>query len=205
MKKKKILIINIIIALLLIPTYTFAIDTSQYEPTSPADYSEFTDIGGNVISIIQYVGIIAGAIVLTIIGIKYMLGSVEEKAEYKKSMMPYIVGCAFLISSSSIVGIINNVLDEEKTETSDEEKTETSEETLRFGWEIVGSTENTCKYCTMCGKEITTFGEKLFQKCVDCEKNKGQIQYHNFCKTCGKRITSNEERHNLECNDCHDK
>ena len=116
MRKKIITILILNIILFCISTTTFAIDTSQYKPISPSGYSEFTNIGGSIISVIQYTGIILGAIVLTIIGIKYMLGSVEEKAEYKQTMMPFIVGCVFLMCTSAIVGIIADSITEKNND-----------------------------------------------------------------------------------------
>ena len=47
-----------------------------------------------------------------ILGIKYMIGSVEEKAEYKKSMIPYIIGILLLVSTSAIVGLIAQLTQE---------------------------------------------------------------------------------------------
>ena len=35
-----------------------------------------------------------------------MLGSLEEKAEYKKTMMPYIIGAVLVFAASAIAGII---------------------------------------------------------------------------------------------------
>ena len=43
---------------------------------------------------------------LVVIGIKYMMGSAEEKAEYKKTLMPYIIGAALVFAASAIAGII---------------------------------------------------------------------------------------------------
>ena len=37
---------------------------------------------------------------LTVIGIKYLMGSAEEKADYKKSLMPYVVGAALVFTAS---------------------------------------------------------------------------------------------------------
>lgn len=54
---------------------------------------------------------IAAIIGIAIIGLKYMLGSLEEKAEYKKTMLPYIVGCFMLMGTSIIIGIIKSVAD----------------------------------------------------------------------------------------------
>jgi len=110
MKKRIIFVLLIVLIILSNSSLILAVNTSQFKPLKPYGYSEFTKVGGNIISVIEYVGIIAGAIVLTIIGIKYMLGSVEEKAEYKKTMIPYIVGCAFIMCSSIFVGVIDNAI-----------------------------------------------------------------------------------------------
>ncbi len=37
-----------------------------------------------ILGTITVIGIVISAITLTVLGIKYMIGSVEEKAEYKK-------------------------------------------------------------------------------------------------------------------------
>ncbi len=55
---------------------------------------------GKLFSVIGTVGSILSVIILAGIGIKYMLGSVEEKAVYKKSMIPYIIGVAILFTGS---------------------------------------------------------------------------------------------------------
>ena len=35
-----------------------------------------------------------------------MMGSAEEKAEYKKTLMPYVIGAALVFAASAIAGII---------------------------------------------------------------------------------------------------
>ena len=35
-----------------------------------------------------------------------MTGSVEEKAEYKKTMLPYVIGAVILFGITSFIGII---------------------------------------------------------------------------------------------------
>ena len=43
-----------------------------------------------------------------ILGIKYMTGSAEEKAEYKKTMVPYLVGAVILFGAAAIAqGVIS--------------------------------------------------------------------------------------------------
>ena len=45
-----------------------------------------------IIGAIQIIGTVLSVVVLAILGIKYMLGSVEQRAEYKKSLKPYLIG-----------------------------------------------------------------------------------------------------------------
>ncbi len=59
-----------------------------------------------IVSAIQVIGIVLSVIMLMVIGIKYMVGSVEEKAEYKKTLVPYVVGALLLFTGSLIPQII---------------------------------------------------------------------------------------------------
>lgn len=65
-----------------------------------------TNIGGNIVTIVQVVGVVIAIIILLVIGIKYMIGSAEEKAEYKKTMIPYIVGAVLIFAGTSIVRVV---------------------------------------------------------------------------------------------------
>ena len=56
--------------------------------------------GRNIVGVLQAVGIILSVVMLTVIGIKYLMGSAEEKADYKKSLMPYVVGAALIFTAS---------------------------------------------------------------------------------------------------------
>ncbi len=61
-----------------------------------------TNIGNSILSIITSVGIVLAIVLIAILGIKYMMGSTEEKAEYKKSMIPYLVGAVLVFGASAI-------------------------------------------------------------------------------------------------------
>ena len=56
--------------------------------------------GKKIVGVLQAVGIILSVVMLTVIGIKYLMGSAEEKADYKKSLMPYVVGAALIFTAS---------------------------------------------------------------------------------------------------------
>lgn len=64
---------------------------------------------GNVLGIVQVIGSVVSVIILMAIGIKYMLGSVEEKAEYKKTLMPYLIGAALVFSGTTIPQILYQI------------------------------------------------------------------------------------------------
>lgn len=69
---------------------------------------KMSNLGNNIAKIVTTAGSIISVIVLVILGIKYMLGSSEEKAEYKKTLLLYIIGAAFVFAASTIASVIFN-------------------------------------------------------------------------------------------------
>ena len=74
--------------------------------SSDTDTTGIQNIGNQIVTIISTIGSIVSVIVLVVLGIKYMMGSAEEKAEYKKTLMPYIIGAGLVFAASAIAGII---------------------------------------------------------------------------------------------------
>ncbi len=62
-----------------------------------------------VIKLIQIVGSGIAIIMVIMLGIKYMLASPGEKADYKKTAVPILIGCILLFAASNIAGIIADV------------------------------------------------------------------------------------------------
>ena len=69
----------------------------------------FTAKAGNVVALIRNIAVIASVILISFLGIKYMLGSVEEKAEYKKSFIPLIVGAIVVVAATSRASLIFSI------------------------------------------------------------------------------------------------
>lgn len=66
-------------------------------------------IGGainSIIGLLQVTGSGIALIVITILGIKYILASPSEKADVKKSIMPIIIGCVLLFGGVQLAGAI---------------------------------------------------------------------------------------------------
>ena len=86
-------------------------DPNKYNPHNSNDEvpTEFTNVIGTITSIIQVVGIIISLIMIGLLGIKYMTGTVAERVDYKKTMIPYIA-CVILITCvSTIIKLINDL------------------------------------------------------------------------------------------------
>ena len=113
MDKKLLRIITVLSTILIILcmfSLSFAIE-------NPGDFSDkitqsgtedLEEVGGRIMGIIQVVGIIVSVVTLMILGIKYMMGSPEEKAADKKTMMPYVIGAVFLFAAVTIANAIFN-------------------------------------------------------------------------------------------------
>lgn len=112
MNKKTVKIVFAVIAFMMmisVGVSAFAFepgDITISEPTS----SEISNFGGRIIGAIQVVGVVVSVVILLVLGIKYMMGSAEEKAEYKKSMVPYLVGAVLIFAASTIANIIYNFI-----------------------------------------------------------------------------------------------
>ena len=76
-----------------------------------ADTSEIVAKAGRIIALIRNIAVIAGVILLSILGLKYMFGSAEEKAGYQKSFVPLIVGIVVVMSATTIASLIFNMID----------------------------------------------------------------------------------------------
>lgn len=102
-----ILIILITLMTLIIPNYCYAGtdlglgDLDKYEGTNPGS-TKLVSKANIIFAYIRNIGIVISVVMLVVIGIKYMIGSTEEKANYKETLWPYIIG-AFLLMTGSVL------------------------------------------------------------------------------------------------------
>lgn len=59
-----------------------------------------------VIGILQVAGTGISLIVISLLGIKYILASPSEKADVKKNILPILIGCVLLFAAVNIVSVI---------------------------------------------------------------------------------------------------
>ena len=63
-------------------------------------------LGGKIVGLIRVTGTILSVGILIVLGIKYMMGSAEEKAEYKKTLFPYFIGAVLIFAASNLATVI---------------------------------------------------------------------------------------------------
>lgn len=81
---------------------------NAYKPGSNTENTKLVEKGKIIISTIQIIGVVASVLALIVIGFRYMFGSVEDKANYKELLIPYIIGVVMLFSIITIVQVLYN-------------------------------------------------------------------------------------------------
>ena len=105
---KKALVMLAIITIIVISSGNINAITPDQITGSETEIEELKFID-NVTDLVRTVGSFIAVGALMVIGIRYMMGSTEERASYKKSMMPYIIGAVLLFAAVNITTIIYNV------------------------------------------------------------------------------------------------
>ena len=106
------------------PIYQIAdLNPGTYQPSGGTVDSDFVNkYTGRLTSVLFVVAVIVAIITIMIIGIKYIVGSVQEKADYKKNLMPVLIGILIISFLTAIIaGIANLATSVESTQQPDEE------------------------------------------------------------------------------------
>ena len=110
---KKVLIVLVLI-LICLQTFAFAVDDPDYfdpakNPLEAKDIKKTAKIANKVLKYIRYIGIVLAVIVLSVIGLRILLGSAEEKAKYMDYLRPFMIGCVLLVSATFIPQMISGM------------------------------------------------------------------------------------------------
>lgn len=112
--KKTILILGLIliVSLFVGTANVYATDVNAIISSMEGTSDMATDGNGiknalnNVIGLIQVAGTGISVVVVTMLGIKYLLASPSEKADVKKQIAPILIGCLLLFGAVNLVAII---------------------------------------------------------------------------------------------------
>ena len=108
------------VLLLIILSFTFVnisnaiqkeINPATYKPSlTTDDYKTATEKTVPIVNAITTVGMVVSVVMAVVLGIKYMLGSAEQKADYKNTMMPVIIGVILIFFASVVVRVIVTIV-----------------------------------------------------------------------------------------------
>ena len=109
-------ILAALMLVIMLVTFTTNIVMADFDASTVLDKMENNSNGnldddflakaGKIMGLIRNIAVIVGVIILMVIGVKFMLGSAEEKAEYKKSLMPLVVGIVIVMAAAQIVTMV---------------------------------------------------------------------------------------------------
>jgi len=109
-KISKVLIITLLIVvsfLSLSKVYAFNPDT--FKPSDPTGYQNFYNKAGVVLGVVRNIGAVVSVLGIAVLGLRYMWGSLEQKANYKETMFPFIIGIAMTVGATVIITIVQKV------------------------------------------------------------------------------------------------
>ena len=108
--KKTMKILTVLLLAIVLITFATNVFAAELDPAkltpSYGNSDGLQKKAGQIMGMIRNVAIVASVIIIMVLGVKYMLGSVEEKAEYKKSFMPLIIGIILVVSATTIASFI---------------------------------------------------------------------------------------------------
>lgn len=214
-----------ILILLFLCTYVNANVEGFIEYYKPNNYKTITDDNddfmskaGIILGWVKYIGIAVATITIAIIGIKYMFGSIEDKAEYKKTIMPYLIGCFLLVATPTILQTFTGEYEKSYSEMDAEEKAKVdvsklSDDEKRLEYMLHGVDSLSRKY----GKEeLSEYEKQLYVKIgsgirrrrnhiIGGNKTTFTRQMYGkiFCDYCGNKLTgTGNEFTEYKCNNC---
>lgn len=101
-------------------TITSSGANSSVDPIENPDYymptdttgknTKLIDIGNTIVGAIRIIGTVIAVVSLMVIGLRYMVGSTEEKANYKETMIPYLIGAVMIFTIPNLLGIIYDLV-----------------------------------------------------------------------------------------------
>ena len=159
--------------------------------------TDSVSVGNQILGIIQAV-ITVG--VLMILGIKYMIGSTEERASYKRSMLPAVVGTVLIFMALQVTTIIANFTDE---------AVGNGNTTSAFDYERDVDGNPVCRKC----KDTLSVGEQTRRKCDNCGEPTGQTKVEKpfdyerdvdgnpVCRKCKDTLSETEQQRGA-CANC---
>jgi len=113
MKKLSKVLSLVMVALILVSSSAYAavnLDNLDDTKINANATTAMEKIASPIIDFITNAAMVLAAVLIAVLGIKFMMGSAEEKAEYKKSMMPLLIGAILVFGAITIAKIVTGII-----------------------------------------------------------------------------------------------
>lgn len=85
-------------------------DLDKEVKTANVDTGSLMPTFAKVVKFLRNISILATVIMIIVIGLKYITGSAEQKADYMKSFIPLLVGAILVVGATSIASFIFSIM-----------------------------------------------------------------------------------------------
>lgn len=72
--------------------------------------SQIKTVSDQIYNILLAIGTVIAVIIGAILGIQFMVGSMDEKAKVKESLIPFVIGCVIIFGAFGIWKLIATIL-----------------------------------------------------------------------------------------------
>ena len=114
-KKRVVRITSIVFIIIYILSFSVTVLGQEIDPIavigsgpnpSSGGVTTLYELGNIILGILQYIGVGVSIIACLILAIKYMYTSVDEKAEIKKKLIPFIIGGFLVFGAVQLVKLV---------------------------------------------------------------------------------------------------
>lgn len=108
-----LIVIILLLTLIVMPNIVKAdINPNDYKPGAidTKDTQQAINIASSITGVLAVIGTITAVVALMIIGIKYMISSASERAEYKQTMLQYLIGALLVFGITQVLNLIVKIV-----------------------------------------------------------------------------------------------
>lgn len=109
---RNVLIIFILIYLILmfsLNNISYATTFAKVNPKYTKSSASIKGFAQDIFGAIRNIAVISSVVLLAYCGMRIVFGSVDQKAEYKKSLMPIIIGSLVVLFATTIVSMVQKL------------------------------------------------------------------------------------------------
>lgn len=151
--------------------------------------NQLKDTSSFIYKLLLAIGIIVMFMVGTILGIKFMVASAEDKAKVKEALVPYIVGCIVIFGAFTIWSIAVN-LGQDITNSASMQRMAYCTKGHYIYWNEYQENAKRGTGCIECNSSANISLNKKYYKCSKCSSISEYAEEPECCYSCKAKISS---------------